>query len=370
MILPHRILQVFTVMNRGGAETMIMNYYRHMDLSKIQFDFLVHRSERGAYDDEIESLGGKIYRIPPVFKTGAHHKAVKQFFTDYPAYPIVHGHVGELGYFIYKEAKHQANHPFVIAHAHNAACDKNWKFPLRLVMKHLIRPYCDHFMTCGDEAAQWMFGRKPFRPLSMLNNAIDSQLYRFNEEKRHNVRHGLGWENHIVIGDVARFSPQKNHSFLLDVFASVLSIRHDALLVLIGDKSGLYDDVFQKAERLGIADKVQFLGMRTDIPDLMLGMDVYCSPSLYEGLSVSMVEAQASGLRIITSDRVPRQVSLCSDLVRFLPLSADSNSWVQALLMPYERRDTYQEMCQAGFDIHENSLKLQNFYLEHASCPR
>jgi glycosyltransferase involved in cell wall biosynthesis len=102
----------------------------------------------------------------------------------------------------------------------------------------------------------------------------------------------------------------------------------------------------------------------------MQGMNVYCSPSLYEGLSVSMVEAQASGLRIITSDRVPQQVSLCPDLVQFLPLSADSSSWAQALLMPYERRDTYQKICQAGFDIHENSLKLQNFYLEHASCPR
>jgi glycosyltransferase involved in cell wall biosynthesis len=225
-------------------------------------------------------------------------------------------------------------------------------------------------MTCGEEAAQWMFGKKPSRPLSMLNNAIDSQLYRFSEERRRNVRHKLGWENHFVIGDVARFSPQKNHSFLLDIFTSVLSIRNDALLVLIGDKSELYDDVSQKAQRLGIADKVQFLGMRTDIPNLMQGMDVYCSPSLYEGLSVSMVEAQASGLRIITSDSVPQQVSLCPDLVRFRPLSADSNSWVQALLMPYERRDTYQEMCQAGFDIHENSLKLQNFYLEHASCPR
>lgn len=349
-------------MNRGGAETMVMNYYRHIDRSKIQFDFLLHRQERGAYDDEIQSMGGRIYRIPPIFNFFAHQKAVKQFFNKHPEYQIIHGHVGELGYCIYKEAAMRGL-PTIIAHAHNASCDRNWKWPIRTILKHLIRPYISTPMTCGHDAAIWLFGNTGASSAIMLNNAIDAQQYAFDSAIRQQVREELGWNNHFVIGDVARFSPPKNHLGLLSIFKAVLSKEPSALLVLVGDKTGLYQNIHQKVESLGISHAVQFLGSRTDIPRLLQGMDVYCSPSLYEGLSVSMVEAQASGLHVVTSNRVPQQVAIIPDRLSFIPLSAGENKWVDALLSSYNRKNTFDKIASAGFDIHANASWLQDFYL-------
>lgn len=363
---PIRILQIVTIMNRGGAETMVMNYYRQMDRSKVQFDFLVHRPERGAYEDEIEPLGGRIYRIPPIYNMLSHRRAVKRFFEEHPDYQIIHGHVGELGYYLYKEAARR-HIPCIIAHAHNASCDHDWKWPLRQVLKHLVRPYITTPMTCGKDAARWLFGKELAAKAIMLNNAIDAKRYRFSPETRERVRTAMGWNGCYIIGDVARFSPPKNHIFLTRLFANVLQQRANARLVLVGATTGdLFNKVQALAHELGIADKVEFLGARDDVAELMQGMDIYCSPSLYEGLSVSMVEAQASGLRVIASDRVPRQVDLIPGFMPFLPLSAGDETWTNALLAPYDRRDTYKDICRAGFDIHENARWLQEFYLTQA----
>lgn len=363
---PIRVLQVLTIMNRGGAETMVMNYYRHIDRSKVQFDFLLHRQERGAYDDEIEAMGGRIFRIPPVFNFFAHQQAVKRFFNVHPEYKIIHGHVGELGYCIYKEAKYRGV-PTIIAHAHNAACDHNWKWPIRTVLKHLIRPFINSPMTCGEEAATWLFGNKLAQKAIMLNNAIDARQYTYDEEIRQQVRNEMRWNNHFVIGDVARFSPQKNHVGLLSIFKTLLAKEPTALLVLIGDKIELYQEVCRKAEDLGISHAVQFLGSRTDIPRLLQGMDVYCSPSFYEGLSVSMVEAQASGLKIITSDCVPAQIAIIPELLSFHSLSVTPNIWAEDTLSSYKRKNTYDAIKESGFDIKENAKQLQDFYLNKQS---
>lgn len=359
---PVRILQVLTIMNRGGAETMIMNYYRHVDRSKVQFDFLVHREERGAYDDEIETMGGRIYRIPPIYHHFAHKKAVKSFFLAHPQYQIVHGHIGELGYYIYKKAK-ERKIPVIIAHAHNSSCDRNWKWPIRSILKHLIRPHFTYAMTCGIEAAKWLFGTKLASKAFMLNNSIDVQLYTFNERTRKSVRKEMGWSSRFVIGDVARFSHQKNHIGLLSIFKAVVEKRPDSLLVLIGDKIELYESIKNQALEMGVIDNIQFLGVRTDVPKLMQGMDVYCSPSLFEGLSVSMIEAQASGLKVVTSNRVPEQVALIPELLSFIPLEAPPQTWVNEILAPYSRHDTSNKIKQTGFDIETNAAWLQDFYL-------
>ena len=362
MNAPIRVLQVFTIMNRGGAETMVMNYYRHIDRSKLQFDFLVHRQERGAYDDEIEAMGGRIFRIPPIFEFFSHKRAVRQFFKNHAEYKIIHGHLSELGYCIYKEAASQGI-PCIIAHAHSAARDYNWKWPIRTILKLLIRPCISTPMTCGTEAARWLFGKKLAEKATMLNNAIDAQQYAYDEDIRQQVRDEMGWNNHFVIGDVARFSYPKNHIGLLSIFQAVLKKEPKALLVLVGEKTGLYEEVRQEAKALGITHAVQFLGTRTDIPRLLQGMDVYCSPSLYEGLSVSMVEAQAAGLHVVTSDNVPQQVAIIPELLSFIPLTAENNTWIEALLSSYNRVNTFDKIVDAGFDIHANAAWLQDFYL-------
>lgn len=362
---PCRVLQIFTIMNRGGAETMVMNYYRHIDRSKLQFDFLVHRQERGAYDDEIEAMGGRIFRIPPIFNFFAHKKAVRVFFNEHPEYKVIHGHLSELGYCIYKEAATRGI-PTIIAHAHNNTCSRDIKWPIRTILKHLSRPYITTPMTCGKEAAAWLFGKELAKKATMQNNAIDARQYSFATTARMQVREEMGWNNHLVIGDIARFSPQKNHNRLLSIFKEVLTMEPTALLVLVGAKTGLYKDVYRNVVEMGLSHAVQFLGIRSDIPRLLQGMDVYCSPSLYEGLSVSMVEAQAAGLRVVTSDKVPQQVAIIPELLSFIPLTAKEKTWRDSLLSPYNRTNTFDQIVTAGFDIHANASWLQNFYLSQS----
>ena len=154
MTQPIRVLQVFSILNRGGGETMIMNYYRHIDRSRVQFDFLVHREEPGAYEEEIKTLGGRIFRIPPITSPVRHARAVRAFFDDHPEFRIIHGHVSELGYFIYREAA-KRHVPCIIAHAHNARCSLDLKWPFRALLKRLIRSYISCGMTCGLDAARW-----------------------------------------------------------------------------------------------------------------------------------------------------------------------------------------------------------------------
>ena len=364
MTTPIRVLQVFTILNRGGAETMVMNYYRHMDRSRVQFDFLVCRPDRGAYEEEIEAMGGRIYRVPPVFEIFAHRAGVRSFFDEHAEYRIIHGHVGELGYCIYREAKARGV-PCIIAHAHSSFCDRDWKLPFRYVLKYAARQYVTHTMACGSEAANWYFGKSLSRETLTVHNAIDAAAYRFSEAERHDIRSEMGWEGRWVVGDVARFSPVKNHRFLIKLLAAVMKKRPNVLLVLVGDPQGEeYNAVKMLVSQNGLSEHVQFLGSRSDVPRLLQGMDVYCSPSLYEGLSVSMVEAQAAGLRVITSTGVPDEVRLLPGSVEFLPLDAPLDGWVDHLLAPYERRDTYEDICKAGYDIGENAQWLQQFYLD------
>lgn len=357
-----KVLHVFGIMDRGGAETIIMNYYRHIDRSKVQFDFLVLRSKIGAYEKEIENLGGKVYRIPSLFNFISHIRAIKLFFSKNNHYNIVHSHIGELGLYIYRAAKN-AGVKTIIAHAHKASCVKNYKWPLRIVLRTLMNKYITHRMTCGHDAAKWLFTTKSKQAL-MLNNAINAKSFAFNSETRKEVRNSMGWEDKFVIGDVARFSTPKNHSRLLSILKEVLTKEPTSLLVLVGDKTGLYKDVHRNVEEMGLSHAVQFLGAQSDIPRLLQGMDVYCSPSLYEGLSVSMVEAQAAGLRVVTSDRVPEQIAIIPELLSFIPLSADDITWTNALLSPYKRANTFDKIVTAGFDIHANAAWLQDFYLD------
>jgi len=364
MTSPIRVLQVFTILNRGGAETMVMNYYRHMDRSKVQFDFLVCRPERGAYEDEIETMGGRIYRVPPVFKPFAHLACVRKFLCEHPEYQIIHGHIGELGYFIYKEARARGV-PCIIAHAHSNFCDKDWKLPLRYILKLLIRKQVTHSMACGVSAAQWYFGKENAKHAIILNNAIESDKYRFSQHEYGQVRQEQGWEGRWVIGNVSRFSPPKNHVFLVDVFSEIVKEKSNALLVLIGKTEGAeYKKVYRQVQKLGLSGSVIFLGSRDDVSYLLKGMDVFCFPSLYEGFGIAMLEAEASGLHVVKSTQVPNDAVVVPDLVTSLPLNAPMSQWKEELTQSHPRRDTYADICLAGFDIAENAQWLQQFYLD------
>lgn len=357
-----RVLQVVTYMGRGGLETMIMNYYRNIDRSKVQFDFLVHRQEEAAYDKEILSLGGHIYRMPvlnPFSK--AYFKSLDSFFKKH-RYNIVHSHLDCMSAYPLKIA--QKNGVCVrIAHSHNKSQDKNLKYPIKLLSKRLIPKYATHLFACGKEAGDWMFNGKPY---TILNNAIDAQIYVYNERVRDEVRKELNLTNdNLVVGHVGRFNPQKNHSFIIDVFNVVYEKNKNARLVLVGSGDG-QQAIEDKVKRLGLSDAVLFLGSRGDVNRVLQAMDVFFFPSLYEGLPLSIIEAQAAGLPCIISDNVPDECIKTDRVFRY-SLGEPADFWADKIFeaLKISKKDTLSEIVASGFDIKENSRKLEDFYTSH-----
>lgn len=360
---PIRVLHVVTYMGRGGLETMIMNYYRHMDRSKVQFDFLTHRDEKWDYDDEIESLGGRIYHLPRLNPFSPKYlKSLDDFFRSHKEYDIVHCHQDCLSGIVLKYAKKNGV-PFTIAHSHSSNQNKNFKYLIKLAAKRNITKYADYLFACGKEAGKWMFNTDDF---TILNNAIDTESYIYDKEKSLNMRKKLGIENKFVVGHVGRFRREKNHSFIIDIFKKVSEIRDDALLMLVGDGE-LMEDMKNKVSSLGLDDKVMFLGSRSDVSDLMQAMDVFIFPSLYEGFPLTMIEAQSSGLNCIISDKIPQEC-IISKNVKIVGLDKSCTDWANEVInVDNSKRNQCKEIDNNKYDIKSNTLWLEDFYLENST---
>lgn len=362
MKYPIRVLQVVTYMGRGGLETMLMNYYRHIDHSKVQFDFLTHREFDGDYDKEIKDLGGNVYHLSNLNPLStSYKKSLNDFFENHPEYKIVHSHLDCMAGIPLKYAKLN-NVPIRIAHAHNSNQTKDLKYPLKLFYKRNIKKNANYLFACGDEAGKWMFNTNNFK---VLNNAINARDYTFNINIRNDKRKEFGIsENSILIGHVGRFFPQKNHEFLIDIFNQFHKDYPNSYLMLVGEGE-LKTSIQDKVKILGLEDYVIFTGLRSDVKELLQAMDVFLFPSLYEGLPVSIIEAQAAGLPCLISDKVPIECKK-TDLVYQLSLEDSLNVWSDKIydLSYITRRDTYEEIKQSGFDIVENAKWLENFYVD------
>lgn len=358
---------MFTIMNRGGAETMVMNYYRKIDRTKVQFDFLVHRQERGAYDDEIEALGGRIYRTIPIYPQNFYQykKFLHAFFEEHKEYKIIHSHMSELGYFAFKEAKKQGI-PIRICHAHNAPHGWDMKMFIRTYFKKMMMPYITHMFMCGIESGEWLFGKKNNDKFIQMNNAIDTKKFIYNENIRDNLRKMLNIsQNEIVVGHVGRFNYQKNHDFLIDIFDEVHKILKNSKLLLVG-AGDLENKIKKRVNHLNITNDVIFLGNRNDVNDLMQAMDIFVFPSHYEGLPVTLVEAQASGLPVIKSNYVPGQCIMTPN-VYTLSLNSSSKEWANQIvdiMKEYKRTDSSHYIIENQYDISTNAKWLEEFYLK------
>ena len=355
-----RVLHIVTNMDRGGLETMLMNYYRHIDRSKVQFDFIEHRMERAAYDDEIENLGGRIYRLPRLNPLSVHYyRALDRFFKKHPEYTIVHSHLDCMSAYPLHAAK-KAGVPVRIAHAHSTYQDRDWKWFFKSLSKKWIRCFATDMFACSKGAGKWMFGTVS---VNVLPNAIDVSKYVFDPTIREEIRKELNLEEAFVVGHVGRFSTVKNHMFLLDVFKAMGLSCPKARLILVGDGEGR-KAIEQRVLALGIRDKVIFTGIRPDVNRLMQAMDVFVFPSLYEGLGIVVIEAQASGLPCVISDTIPEEAYL-TDLVVRESLSSTPDMWAERILSVRStpRTDRHKEIAAHGFDINTEAVKLQEFYI-------
>lgn len=361
---PIRVLHVVTHMNRGGLESMIMNYYRAIDRSKLQFDFLTHRPayEEKDYNAEIRSLGGRIFHVPALNPFSRKYlQSLDAFFINHPEYKIVHVHQDCMSSLALHAAQ-KAGVPVRIAHCHTSNQDKNLKLLLKKTYKKRIPYYATDLIACGKQAGQWMFGEK--KHFEILHNAISTKQYVFSEQTRTRIRESLQLKaDDIVIGHVGRFSKVKNHVFLIQLIEALAAVDPRYKLLLIGDGE-LADDIKTRVTSIGLQDNVLFLGLRTDVPELLQAMDVFVLPSLYEGVPVSIIEAQAAGLKCFVSDAVPKDCMI-TDLVSQLDLSDPIETWVRAIMegAEYERTDRTNQITQAGYDIENNARYLQDFYL-------
>ena len=338
-----------------------MNYYRHMDREKIQFDFLVHRDFRADFDDEIEALGGHIYRIPPMNPvSGSYRKSLTNFFREHP-YRVVHCHLNYMSGIVLAAAK-RAGVPVRIAHAHTASMTAGWKQAVRRLSKYLIPATATQLLACSTEAGKAVFGKHCF---SIMTNAIDAKEYCPNQEIRAQVRKELGLGDSFTVMHVGRMVYAKNHKFLLDVFAYLWEKYPNTKLLLVGDGE-LREEIEQKVNQLP-ENSVFLLGTRNDIPRLLQAADVFAFPSLFEGLPVTMIEAQAAGLPCIKSNTITDEC-VVTDLVQSLPID-NPEAWADAILATKgaQRTNRLAEIQAAGYDIATAAEKLTRFYLNGES---
>ncbi|QDY44832.1 glycosyltransferase family 1 protein [Planococcus glaciei] len=305
---PIRILQVLASLDIGGAEMMIMNIYRNIDKSKIQFDFVVNdQIQQYAFESEIESMGGRIYRIPRYKITNylAYKKVWEDLLLEHPEWQVIHGHHTSPAFIYLPIAKRLKRN--TIAHSHTAGSGESFKSKLKILTRYPIRHMADYLFSCSALAGEWMFGKK--KKIYVLNNAIDTNKFLFSTSSREEKRLELQLENKFVIGHVGRMYPEKNHFFLIDIFDSIYKQNNNTVLLLIGDGK-LRSQLEKKVMELNLSENVIFTGIRNDIPELMQAMDLFLFPSLYEGLPVTLIEAQASGLPCVVSNTVTEETKI------------------------------------------------------------
>jgi glycosyltransferase EpsF len=286
---------------KGGVEAVVFNYYRTIDRERVQFDFIIDEDSPNEIPNDIQELGCRVYKIPSYRHLPAYMKSLKRIFAE-GQYRIVHSHMNTLSVFALSAAK-RAGVPVRSAHSHSTAGKGEFA---RNIMKYALRPFSrvcpTHLFACSEYAGRWLFGDRAFEKgeVTVIRNAIDTSKFRFNAQTRERVRRELGVTDKLVIGHVGRFMPQKNHTFLLDIFAEVHRKKPDSVLLLIGDGE-LRQAMEEKAEWLGLGDSVMFLGARDDVHELYQAMDEFVLPSLYEGLAVVRVEAASAGLPCLVS---------------------------------------------------------------------
>ncbi|MDD6474750.1 MAG: glycosyltransferase family 1 protein [Sodaliphilus pleomorphus] len=360
---PMRVLQVLTVMDKGGAEVMVMNYYRALDRTKYQFDFLVHRQVRGRFDDEIESMGGRIFRAMPI-RPGNYLRYflfLNDFFSRHAQeFIAVHAHIGENSYFCLRCAhKYGIANTMLTSHTANTKFD--FKRPFRWFARQFDGNYVKHRLACGEEAGVFLFGRKPF---VVLKNAIPTERYTFNLKIRNEFRAMKNWgRTSVIIGHVGRIGHPKNHRFLVEVFKEFHRLVPDSILVLVGDgedRNKIEDLVLS----YNLQDYVKFEGVQDNVSDYLQAFDVFVFPSLFEGLPVSVIEAQAAGLHCFLSDTIDKETDITGD-VSFLSLQLSAKQWAESIIstLPYDRSNNESKIIGAGYDVKTNLNQLLALYL-------
>lgn len=361
-----KILRIIGQCKSGGTETIALNYYRNLDHTKISMDFLFYGESLPRFQELLSEYGDKVVNV-----TDYTDNLIKSIFdikkvVSKGNYDIVHSQLNALNFFPLLGAL-LGGCKIRLASNHSTA---SLKYETKkTIIKYLIRPSvkwtANRYAACSIHAGEWCFGKRAIidNKVHIIKNAIDLDVFKYNDSIRNKVRIENNWDGKYVIGHAGRFTEQKNHFFIVDIFKRVSEKCPDAILVLIGE-GHLVEPVKQRVNQLGLKGKVLFMGTRFDMNDLMLGMDLFLFPSLYEGLGNVITESQAVCLRSVCSDEVPSEVKM-TDLVDFLSLNDSVDLWADKVLEysnGYERHDMRQDIQKAGYEIKSAAKDLGGYY--------
>lgn len=360
-------------MRHGGIQQFIVENIKHINKSKLQIDILtLDDGQSYPLEDTIKDLGCKFYKLKGIWINNPldyikYAKAINNFFKEHDDYQVVHMNASSKNFLLLKYAK-KYNIPVRIAHSHNI--DFQTKNPIKKLIGNILklpmRKYATDYFACSTIAGEWLFGKKNIdnKKVKIINNAVDYEKFKYNEKTREKIRKEFNIKkNDLLIGHVGRFTNQKNHTFLIDIFFEITKQNKKAKLIMvgIGEKE---EEIKQKVKDLNIEDKVIFAGFRNNINELMQAMDVFLLPSLYEGLGIVLIEAQAAGLPSITSDKVVPQEAKISKLLHYIPLEENEKQWATKILeSSLERIDTKKEMQKKGYLIEQTAKYLEKFYI-------
>lgn len=367
---PIRILQYIGSLNSGGSQSMIMNIYRKIDKSKIQFDFVVDRKGELLYKSEIEKLGGKVFELECNYKLLNFLKYKKQwntFFQSHSEYKIIHCHVRSVASIVLKIAKKYKLK--TICHSHGASNGSGLKAIIKMILQNNIPYYSDYLLACSKEAGIWLYGEK-FTNSSkfiVVNNGIDFDRFKFNKENRNIIRSKLNVnENEVLIGHVGRFDPIKNHDFILDIANNLVKNKENKYrFVLCGDgplKEKIKKDITNK----NLDRYFNIIDTTNDINMYYSAFDIFVLPSKHEGLGIVLIEAQINGLKCLVSETVPIEAAISNGFIQMKLNLIDWSNYIsnsidfkdrKVILNDYAKKFDVNESCKTLIDIYNKLIK-------------
>ena len=355
---PIRVLQVFASLNRGGAEIMLLTLHKAIDREKVQFDYIANETNQEfSLVKDITALGGKVYYVPKylILNHFKYKNAWKQILRENNQWHIIHAHHTAPAFIFFKIAKKYGTK--TISHSHIASSNSSLKSMIKIYFRKKMIRFSDNQFACSHAAGRWMFGKREY---FMLKNAVDAKCFAFDNQKRESVRNSLALNDYLIFGHFGRFTEQKNHQFLISIFFEINRIHEKSRLLLLGS-GPMLEKIRKQVKDSGLSDKVLFMGVRDDIPEFINGLDMFIFPSRYEGLPVTLVEAQANGLPCLVSDRVTKEIKI-TDNVEFLSLDEPATTWAQRALEMAQantRVNTTSDIIKAGYDVASNAAWLQ-----------
>lgn len=358
----------------GGIQTFILNNIKYIDRNKIEIDFLI-LDDGNTYDTEndLKKQGYNIYKLKNVwirkptdyFK---YFKKIDKFFKEHHDYKVVHLHSSSKNFYVLKSAK-KYGIPVRIAHSHNIGFQAKSKLQIMIgnLCKPLLKKYATDYFACSEIAGEWLFGKKEVQKnnVKVIQNAVDLKKFKFNEDTRNKIRKELGIEDKLVIGHVGRFTTQKNHNFLIDIFNEIHKKNSNSVLMLVGtgEKEA---EIHEKVKKLGLEESVLFIGFKNNVNEYMWAMDLFVFPSLFEGLGLVLIEAQATGMKCFTSKDVVPEEAKVSSLLQYISLNDSAKLWADEILKnKVVRNNKYKDIKEKGYDICDTGKELEEFYINN-----